>query len=77
MSYRASQLSTGKATWCGAKHKNIERALRLTNGKPALARWIGDVETKVGSMKSARSIARRHEMESVIVAARNGGLPKR
>jgi hypothetical protein len=22
--------------------------LRLTNGKPALARWIGDVETRVG-----------------------------
>ena len=21
---------------------------QLTNGKPALARWIGDVETKVG-----------------------------
>jgi len=22
--------------------------LRLTNGKPALARWIGDVETEFG-----------------------------
>ena len=26
---------------------------------------------------SARSIARRHGIESVVVAARNGGLPKR
>jgi hypothetical protein len=24
---------------------DIELCLRLTNGKPALARWIGDVET--------------------------------
>ena len=23
-------------------------ALRLTNAKPALARWIGDVETRIG-----------------------------
>ena len=28
-------------------------------------------------MKSARSIARRHEIDSVVVAARNGGLPER
>jgi hypothetical protein len=28
-------------------------------------------------MKRARSIARRHELKSVIVAARNGVLPKR
>jgi hypothetical protein len=28
-------------------------------------------------MQRARSIARRHGMESVIVAARNGDLPKR
>jgi hypothetical protein len=25
-----------------------ELCLRLTNGKPALAHWIGDVETSVG-----------------------------
>ena len=35
---------------------NSELCLRLTNGKPALAHWIGEVETKVGQMKSARSI---------------------
>jgi hypothetical protein len=26
----------------------IELCLRITNGKPALARWIGDVETEFG-----------------------------
>jgi hypothetical protein len=55
----------------------IAKQLQLTNGKPALARWIGDVETQFGSILSARSIARRHRMESIVVAARNGGLPKR
>jgi hypothetical protein len=28
--------------------KLLSAALRLTNGKPALAHWIGDVETKIG-----------------------------
>jgi hypothetical protein len=46
---------------------------RLTNGKPALANWIGDVETKVGLMQSARFIAFRHGMETVI----GGGLQRR
>jgi len=56
---------------------NIELCLRLTNGKPALARWIGGGGSMFGYMQSARSIARRHGMRSAIVAARNGGLPKR
>ena len=28
----------------------IELCLRITNGKPALAHWIGGVETKFGPM---------------------------
>jgi hypothetical protein len=28
--------------------KKTELCLRLTNGKPALAHWIGEDETKVG-----------------------------
>jgi hypothetical protein len=30
--------------------------LEISNGNTALAYWIGEVETKVGQMKSARSI---------------------
>ena len=55
----------------------IELCLRLTNGKLALAHWIARGDAQIGYMESARSIARRHEMDSVVVAARNGGLPKR
>jgi len=29
-----------------AKREIIEAAERLTNGKPALARWIGEIETR-------------------------------
>jgi hypothetical protein len=51
---------------------------QLTNGRPALAPWIGDVETIVGSIESARLHRKRfggqgrHRMESGIVAADKG-----
>lgn len=38
---------------------------------------MGDVETRIGYVQGARFIALQHEMDSVIVAARNGSLPKR
>jgi len=51
--------------------------LRLRNGKPALALWIGDVDTRVRLMQRARSTARSHGPESVRVAACCGGMANR
>jgi hypothetical protein len=33
-----------------AKRGENRLRLRLTNGKPALARWMGEVEAKIGKM---------------------------
>jgi hypothetical protein len=56
-----------------------ELCLRLTNGKPALAHWIGDGETRIGKnvKGSLHCSAPEQSTISSMLAPRNGGLPKR
>jgi hypothetical protein len=49
---------------------DIELCLRLTNGKPALARWIGEGATKVGYMQSARLRKKRFGGQARSIARR-------